>query len=108
MAKIPVAGVKPEPTEPQSIIVCGETDNDWRQNVREIVGPIWFDRRGTHFFDADGKMIAQIRGWGGLTSSGLSDLEAIEIQTKWGVLIETAVNEYLQRRESEICTTKKN
>lgn len=72
---------------------------NWRDRVREIVTPIWFDYHGTHFFDGDGKMIAQIRGWGGLTSSGLSNEEARGIQEKNAAYIVAAVNEYENLKE---------
>ncbi len=95
--KIPVSGVKPDIQDdqqvPKSIIVCGSGFNqDWRKRVKEIVFPVRFDHHGTHFFDADGKMIAQVRGWGGLTSSGVSPEESADIQTKWGLAIAEAIN----------------
>lgn len=86
-----------------STIVQGpEPDNSWRERVREIVPPIWFDKNGTHFFDADGKMIAQIRGWGGLTSSGIDPNEAATIQTAWGILFAKAVNTYIDQNPSAL------
>lgn len=85
---LPVAGVKPDVAHHWDMGNLHQTPTEeeqkphWRDRVREIVTPIWFDYRGTHFFDGDGKMIAQIRGWGGLTSSGLTDEEARAIQEK--------------------------
>lgn len=96
--QIPVAGTKPAPQvyfridRPEPRVV--DDAPNWRDRVREIVTPIWFDYHGTHFFDGDGKMIAQIRGWGGLTSSGLSDEEARQVQEKNAAFIVNAVNEY--------------
>lgn len=102
---IKVSGTKPEPSK--SLIVSGGDDRqpDWRDRVREIVLPIYFDQRGTHFFDADGKMIAQIRGWGGLTSSGLSDDEAYKVQLANGLFIEKAVNEYADLKKQLAAVT---
>jgi len=97
---IPVAGVKPDVVHHWDIGNLPKTPIEeeqkphWRDRVREIVTPIWFDYRGTHFFDGDGKMIAQIRGWGGLTSSGLTDEEARAIQEKNAGYIVNAVNEH--------------
>lgn len=100
---IPVAGTKPEPISmdyfnvprlPEPEVEEKDDRPNWRDRVREIVTPIWFDYHGSHFFDGDGKMIAQIRGWGGLTSSGLSDEEAREIQEKNAAYIVNAVNEH--------------
>lgn len=96
--QIPVAGTKPAPQvyfridRPDPRVV--DDAPNWRDRVREIVTPILFDYHGTHFFDGDGKMIAQIRGWGGLTSSGLSDEEARQVQEKNAAFIVNAVNEY--------------
>lgn len=99
---IPVAGTKPveiftghDVAETNSLIVSGGGgSNDWRKRVREIVFPVWDDGQGLYVFDNDGKMVLQIRGWGGLTSSKIPDNEAADIQADWGKYIATAMNEY--------------
>lgn len=63
--------------------------------------PIKYDYNGTHFFDAEGRMILQIRGWGYLTGTGglrLEGEQAVKIQDATAHYIETAVNSYERMR----------
>lgn len=69
--------------------------NKWREPERltQILRPVFWDK-GEFIFDADGKMICQIRGWGGLTSSGLSDEAAVKVQDSFCKELEAAINSY--------------
>jgi len=61
-----------------------------------IKKPVSYDGHN-YFFDADGNMIAQMRGWGHLTGTGglnLSEDQAVKVQDEQAAFIVAAINAY--------------
>lgn len=63
-----------------------------------IKSPVRYERRGTYIFDADGNMVANVRGWGRI--SYMEDPE--EKQDKMGEFIAQAINEKLAGGDYEL------
>lgn len=62
--------------------------------------PLRVDQFGIYILDANGNMVAQLRGWGHLTGVGglrLSEDEAIDVQKLRGSAIVDAVNALVKR-----------
>ena len=65
--------------------------------------PLRVDSHSLYIWDADGQMVAEIRGWGHLTGAGglqLADEDAIEVQKARGEAICAAVNAMFGEQEA--------
>jgi hypothetical protein len=59
--------------------------------------PFRFDPSGTMIFDAQNRVVLDVRGWGYLTGTGglgLSDLEADKIEIAFGRRVAEAMNQF--------------
>lgn len=60
-----------------------------------IKGPIEYRAPGQYLYDAEGKMIANVRGWGWIQYLKVEDPEAV--QDSLGQFIAEAISEKLER-----------
>lgn len=63
-------------------------------------GPFTYDEAGTQIYDANGRLLIDLRGWGYLTGKGSQGLgleiaEAVKIQDRIGERIALLLNLYL-------------
>lgn len=64
-----------------------------------ITGPIEYRQAGQYLYDAEGKMIANVRGWGWIQYLKVEDPEAV--QDEIGQFIAEAISEKLERENAK-------